>query len=330
MNSGISPNLCRSSGRTSLNRLRSSPLLCSGAPKPMPCLPTRLRDDVFEPRESAGDDEQHVRGVDLDELLVRVLASALRRNRGDRALEDLQQRLLHALARDVARDRGVLGLAGDLVDLVDVDDAGLGALRVEVGGLDQLQQDVLDVFADVARLGERCRVGDGERHVEPLGERLREIGLAAAGRADQQDVALGDLDLVGALLGALHGAVRADALVVVVDRDRQGALGGLLPDHVLLEEREDLARLGQVEVGDDAGGGLGHALFDDLVAQLDALVADVDARPRDQLLDLLLALSAEGALEQVGALTDARHQAPPRGSGRCPVAAARSPAVLRA
>ena len=79
---------------------------------------------------------------------------------------------------------------------------------VEVGGLDELEEDVLDVFADVAGLGERRGIGDGERHVEPLGERLREVGLAAAGRADEQDVALGDLDVVGALLGAT-GSCRA-------------------------------------------------------------------------------------------------------------------------
>ena len=120
-------------------------------------------DDGVEPGERATDDEQHVRRVDLDELLVRVLAAALRRHRRGRALEDLQQRLLHALAGDVARDRRVLGLAGDLVDLVDVDDAGLGALDVVVRGLDQLEQDVLDVLADVAGLGERGGVGDRER-----------------------------------------------------------------------------------------------------------------------------------------------------------------------
>ena len=95
-----------------------------------------------------------------------------------RFLEDLQQRLLHALAGDVPRDRRVLALAGDLVDLVDVDDAGLGLLDVVVGGLDELEQDVLDVLADVAGLGERGRVGDRERHVEHLGERLGEVGLA--------------------------------------------------------------------------------------------------------------------------------------------------------
>ena len=46
---------------------------------------------------------------------------------------------------------GFFGLAGDLVDLVDVDDPGLGLLDVVVRGLDQLQQDVLDVLADASR-----------------------------------------------------------------------------------------------------------------------------------------------------------------------------------
>ena len=104
--------------------------------------------------------------------------------------QDLEQRLLHALTRDVTRDRRVVRLARDLVDLVDVDDAGLGPLDVEVGGLDQLEEDVLDVLADVAGLRERRGVGDGEGDVEDPRQRLREQGLAAARGAEQQDVAL--------------------------------------------------------------------------------------------------------------------------------------------
>ena len=137
--------------------------MCSWAPKPRPLLADARLDDLLQAGEGAADDEQHVGRVDLDELLVRVLAPALRRHRGGRALQDLQQRLLDALAGDVAGDRRVLALAGDLVDLVDVDDAGLGLLDVVVGGLDQLEQDVLDVLADVAGLGQRGGVGDGER-----------------------------------------------------------------------------------------------------------------------------------------------------------------------
>src|SRR5439155_17516246 len=96
-------------------------------------------DDLLDAGEGATADEEDVRRVDLDELLVGVLAPALRGNRGGGALEDLQQRLLHALTGDVTGDRRVLALAGDLVDLVDVDDARLGLLDVVVGGLDELE-----------------------------------------------------------------------------------------------------------------------------------------------------------------------------------------------
>ncbi len=104
-------------------------------------------------------------------------------------------RLLHALTGDVTGDRRVLGLAGDLVDLVDVDDAVLGALDVEVRGLDELEEDVLDVLADVAGLRERGRIGDGEGDVETLRESLGEVGLAGAGGTDEEDVRLRDLDV---------------------------------------------------------------------------------------------------------------------------------------
>ena len=158
-------------------------------------MPIRLADDLVQPLEGAAADEEDVAGVDLDVFLVGVLAPALGRHVGDGALDDLQQRLLHPLAGDVAGDGRVVGLAGDLVDLVDVDDAGLGPGDV-AGGLDQPQQDVLDVLADVAGLGQRGGVGDREGHVEQLGQRLRQQRLAAAGRADQQDVALLQLDVV--------------------------------------------------------------------------------------------------------------------------------------
>ena len=257
------------------------------APKPIALVADPPLDHLVEVRERAAADEQHVGRVDRQELLVGVLAAALRRHRGGGALEDLQQRLLDALAGDVARDRRVVGLARDLVDLVDVDDPGLGLLDVVVGGLDQLQQDVLDVLADVAGLGQRGRVGDRERHVEDLRQRLREQRLAAAGRAEQQDVRLLQLDVV--LVGLHH----LDALVVVVDGDRQRPLGLLLADDVLVQDVVDLARLGEVlDVEARRGGEL---LVDDLVAEIDALVADVDARTGDQLLDLPLRLTAEAA-----------------------------------
>ena len=112
---------------------------------------------------------------------------------------------------------------------------------VEVGGLDQPQQDVLDILADVAGLGQRGGVGDAEGHVQDARQRLRQQRLAAAGRADQQDVALAQLDVVD-----LHPG--GDALVVVVDGDGEHLLGAILPDDVLVELLEDL--LGRRDLGD--------------------------------------------------------------------------------
>ena len=52
----------------------------------------------------------------------------------------------------------------------------------------------------------------------------------------------------------------------------------VLADDVVVQELVDLTGLGQlVEV---QLGGLGELLLDDLVAEVDALVADVDARAR--------------------------------------------------
>src|SRR5690606_2046461 len=129
-------------------------------------------DDLIQADERPAADEQDVARVDLQEVLLRVLTATLRRHVGDGALDDLQERLLHAFARYVARDRGVVALAADLVDFVDVDDAPLRALHVVVGVLKQLHDDVFDVFAHVPGFGQGRGVGDREGHLQDLGERL--------------------------------------------------------------------------------------------------------------------------------------------------------------
>src|SRR5947208_16673174 len=107
-----------------------------------------VEDDLLEAREGTAANEQDIAGVDLQEFLLRVLAAALRRHRGNRALDELQQRLLHALARDVAGDRGIVRFALGLVDLIDVDDAGLRLLDVVLALLQYLHVDVPVVLAD--------------------------------------------------------------------------------------------------------------------------------------------------------------------------------------
>ena len=101
--------------------------------------------------------------------------------------------------------------------------------------MQQLEDDVLDVLADIAGLGERRRIRHGERHIEDARERLRQQRFTGTGRADQQDVRLRELDVV--VLGRV-----IEALVVVVDGDREHFLGVVLTDHVIIENLADFLR----------------------------------------------------------------------------------------
>ena len=62
-------------------------------------------------------------------------------------------------------------------------------------------------------------------------------------------------------------------------------------------------RLRQLVAG--ALGAVLELLADDVVAELDALVADEDGRAGDELADLVLALAAEGAVEELAVVVAA-------------------------
>src|SRR6185503_7782323 len=118
----------------------------------------------------------------------------------------------------------------------------------------------------------------------------REQRLARAGRPDQQDVRLLELDLPG-------GRRRVDALVVVVHGHRERLLRAVLADDVVIEDALDLGRLRQL-----AAGRRRFALalsLEDVVAQLHALAADVHRRSGDESGDLVLASPAERAADRV-------------------------------
>ena len=103
--------------------------------------------DLFEAHEGAAAKEKHVGRVNLDKLLVGMFAPALGRHVGDGPLQNLEQRLLNALAGHVTGYRNVLALARDLVNLVNINDAPFGFGLVPVRGLKKLEKDVLHVLA---------------------------------------------------------------------------------------------------------------------------------------------------------------------------------------
>ena len=128
--------------------------------------------NFIQPDKGAATNEENLLRVDLDVFLVRMFPATLRRNIAGAAFENFQKRLLNAFAGNVARDAYVVGLATDLVDFVDVNDADLGPLHVVIGILQQPQDDILDIFAHIAGFGECGRIGDAKWDIENFGQRL--------------------------------------------------------------------------------------------------------------------------------------------------------------
>ncbi len=109
------------------------------------------------------------------------------------------------------------------------DDAAFGRGDVAAGVLDQLEQDVLDVLAHVAGLGEGGGVGDGEGHLQVLGQgagqRVLPVPVGPISRMLDFSISTSSGD----------AGAGADALVVVVHRHRQHLLGLVLAHDVLVE-----------------------------------------------------------------------------------------------
>ncbi len=227
-----------------------------------------------------------------------MLAPALRRHAGHRPLQDLQQPLLDALARHVARDGYVFHPPRHLVDLVNVHNAQLGAGDVAVRRPDQAQQDVFHVLAHVAGLGDGRGVGNAERHIQHPRQRPGQQRLAAARRTDHQDVALVDLHPV---VVPIPVQARLDALVVVVDRHGQDLLDPLLADHELVQPGLDLLGPGHGQAARRRGTGRAPApggvrMLQHRGADVHALVADAQTvGSRNQRLDRRARPAAERA-----------------------------------
>jgi hypothetical protein len=94
------------------------------------------------------------------------------RNVDDVPLHNLEERVLHALTRDVAADAHVPPALPDLVRLINVHDPALAPLNVLPAFEVQLEQDALHVLAHVPGLGQAGCVGDDEGNINHAGKRL--------------------------------------------------------------------------------------------------------------------------------------------------------------
>src|SRR5690606_22425234 len=235
-----------------------------------------VTDNFFQAVECTTHNEQNIGGVDLNEILVGMLATTLRRHRSDRTFNQFEQRLLHAFAGNISRDGWVVGLAGDLIDFVDINNGPLRLLDVVIAVLQQFLNDVFVVLTHVTGFGQCGGVCHDERHVQHARQGLCKQRLARTSGPDQQDVALAQLDAI------VFDIAIANTLVMVIDCDGQSALGLVLTNDVAIKEFLNLGWRRQLIADGIARGFLGF-LQNDVIAKVDAFIADEHRRPGDKL-----------------------------------------------
>ncbi len=157
--------------------------------------------------------------LDLDFLVVEFAGAQLLAKRIARRGAGIgaDQRIEHAL------------LGGEL-------GARLHVLALAFAGLrdrdfDQVADDLLDVAADIADLGEFRGLDLDERRAGELGQPPRDLGLADAGRPDHQDV------LRQHLVAQVAGELQPPP--AIAQRDRYRALGVGLADDEAVEFGND-------------------------------------------------------------------------------------------
>jgi len=193
--SGIRPNLTRSSGSAcSISSLAElCDLLRTVAEKPMPLFSERLAITFDRPSKAP----PQMNMMLVVSICTKSWFGCLRPPCGGTEAivpsMSFQQGLLHALPRHVARDGRIVGLARNLVDFIDIDDAALGFLDVIVAALQQLLNDVFHVFTHVTGFGQvvasaitngtlsmRARVCASRVLPEPVGPTSKMLLLASS------------------------------------------------------------------------------------------------------------------------------------------------------
>ena len=126
--------------------------------------------------------------MDAQEFLLWMFAATFGGNGSNRAFDELEEGLLNAFARNIACNRRIGALAGNLVNFVDVDDTSGRAVDVPIGCMQQIENDIFDVITDVSGFGQAGGICHGKGHIEDFSECLSEQGFAGTGGPDEENV----------------------------------------------------------------------------------------------------------------------------------------------
>src|SRR5690554_1184408 len=182
--------------------------------------------------------KENICGINLNEFLVGMLATALGRNAGHSPLKNFEQSLLYAFAGNIPGNGWVLGFTGNLINLIDIDDTLFSLLHIVISRLNKFEQDILHIFAHIASFRQGSGVGNGKGHIQNAGQGLGQQSLAHTGGSQKQNIAFMQFHFIAGL--------NLNPLVMIVHRHRQGSFGAILANYILVKYLVNFFGLGHI------------------------------------------------------------------------------------
>ena len=132
---------------------------------------------------------------------------------------------VHSLTGDIPGDGYIFGTFGNLINLININDANLSFLHIVICRLQQTYQNIFNIIADITRFRQRRRITDRKGNIQFFGQNPGQQCLARTSRPDQQNIAL--LDLYFRRQFVSRGDI-LQAFIMIVNRNRKNTLDPFL------------------------------------------------------------------------------------------------------
>ena len=125
-----------------------------------------ISNNFVQPNKRTTTDEENILRVNMNELLTRMLSTALWRNTCIGTFQNFKKRLLYTFTRNIACNREVLCFTRNFVDLVYIYNTHFCALNIAISSVNKLKQNVFDIFTYIASFGKRGCIGNCKRNFQ--------------------------------------------------------------------------------------------------------------------------------------------------------------------
>ena len=147
-----------------------------------------LGDFLFNAIEGTAADEQNITGIDMNIVLIRMLAATLGRYIHHGTFKKFQKSLLNTLTADITGNGRIVALTGNLINLINKDNTTLRRIYIIIGHLQQTGKNTLHILTDISGFGKYRCIYNGKRHMQQFGNGSGQQGFSGTRASDHDDI----------------------------------------------------------------------------------------------------------------------------------------------